>query len=312
MSIISIPFGFMGSGNKFDPTLRGTISPYFWYDFTDSDTMTLAGTTITEIDSKGSNTGSLAKGTSATKYTTAYNNPEFNTTFSTFNGDNNKNSCLARKYGTGDYLTDGNFGADTANTSFFFFQPAWEVSQTVYVASWKGDTPTVGSQPEEWGMVMLADGTGNPQGGATVYQTNSPTTKNLSVLSDSLANSFTSSYWSYDGAPNIGSGGLATNQLLNYHCSVIQNTATGGTHADMVVGRNTTDVSVAFPGPKNTGGSSLYEGFAIGGRARDNYLEGALFNIKHCVIYESTLTNTQITNVIASYNNAYPADELNT
>lgn len=306
------PFGFMGMGTQFDPTLGGTLTPYFWYDFTDSDTMTLSGTTITEIDSKGSNTGSLAKGTAATKYTTAYNDPVVVTvgtdTYSTFNGNPNKNSCLARKYGTGDYLTDGDFGADTANTSFFFIQPTWNMSQHVYVASWKGDSPTAGSQPEEWGMCLLADGSSSPQGGAVVYQTNSPTNTNLSVMSDSLANTFTSSYWSYDGASNVSAG----NQLENYHCQVIQNTATGGTHADMVVGRNTTDVSVAFPGPKNTGGSSLYEGFAIGGRARDNVIEGALFNIRHCVIYDTTLTNTQITNVIASYKNAYPGDLLNT
>lgn len=307
MSIISIPFGFMGSSNKFDPTLRGSLTPYFWYDFTDSDTMTLSGNAITEIDSKGSNTGSLAKGTSATKYTTAYNDPEFNTTFSTFNGDGSNNSTLARKYGTGDYLEDGSFGADTANTSFFFFQPTWNVAQHVYLASWKGQTPTAGSQPEEWGMCMLADGSTNPQGGATVYQTNSPTSKNVSVVTDSLANSFTSSYWSYDGASNV-----TANVLDNYHCQVIQNTATGGSHADMVVGRNTTDVSVIIPGPKDTNGSSLYEGFVIGGRARDNVNAGANFNIKHCVIYDSTLTNTQITNVIASYKNAYPADALNT
>lgn len=312
MAGIVIPFGFMGSSNKFDPTLRGSLTPYFWYDFTDSDTMTLSGNAITEIDSKGSNTGSLAKGTAATKYTTAYNDPEFNTSFSTFNGDGSNNSCLARKYGSGDYLTDGSFGADTANTSFFFFQPCWNVSQHVYVASWKGQTPTAGSQPEEWGMVQLADGTSSPQGGAVVYQTNSPTNTNLSVMSDSLANSFTSSYWSYDGASNVGTGDLGANQLTNYHCSVITNTVTGGSHADMVVSRGAGDASVAFPGPKNTNGSSQYEGFAIGGRARDNVNAGALFNIRHCVIYDSTLTNTQITNVIASYNNAYPQDALNT
>ena len=116
------PFAYMaaagGGGGGFDPTLGGAISPYFWYDFTDSSTMTLSGTDVTTIASKGSNTGTLAPGTTGTKYTSAYVAPTFNTTHTTFNGNGTStNSVMARRYGSGTYNTDGNFGADTSNTT---------------------------------------------------------------------------------------------------------------------------------------------------------------------------------------------------
>ncbi len=302
------PFGFMGMGSEFDPTLGGTISPFFWYDFTDSDTMTLSGTDVVDIASKGSNTGTLAKGTAATKYTTSYIAPTYNGTYTQFNGDttpSSKNSCLSRRYGSGTPSADGNFGANTNNTSFFFIKPTWNQSSYTWVASWKGGNVTAGSQPEEWGMCMLSDGTGYP--GTQNFMANSyATNANLAVFSHALSNTNNSGVFSYDGASKV------TGQTLDqYHCQVVKNTASGGTNADEIVGRNTTDVTSTFDGPKNTGGSTTNEYFTMGGRARTDVLYGGNFEVKHVVIYESSLSDTQIDNVIASYNNAYPADNLN-
>ena len=300
------PFGFMGMGSEFDPTLGGTISPFFWYDFTDSDTMTLSGTDVVDIASKGSNTGTLAKGTTATKYTTSYIAPGYSGSFTKFNGTGaNRNSCLSRKYGTGTPSADGNFGADTDNTSFFFIRPTWNQSSYTWVASWKGASVTVGSQPEEWGMCMLSDGSAYP--GTQNFMANSyATNSNLAVFSHALSNTNNSGVFSYDGASKT------TGQTLDqYHCQVVRNTSTGGSYADETVGRNTTDVTGTFNGPKNTGGSATQEYFTMGGRSRNDVLPGGNFEVTHVVIYESSLSDTQIDNVIASYNNAYPADNLN-
>lgn len=302
------PFGFMGMGSEFDPTLGGTISPYFWYDFTDSGTMTLSGTDVVDIASKGSNTGTLAKGTTATKYTTNYLAPIFNGTYTQFRGiraGGDRNSCLSRKYGTGTAATDGSFGADTNNTSFFFIKPTWNQSSYTWVASWKGASVTAGSQPEEWGMCMLSDGSGYP--GNSFYAANSyATNANFTVFTHALSNTNNSVYFSYD------SSGKITGQTLDqYHCQVVRNTSTGGSYADQEVGRNTTDTYCCVNGPKNTGGSSTQEYFTMGGRARNDVKYGGNFEVKHVVIFESSLSDTQVDNVIASYNNAYPADNLN-
>ncbi len=302
------PFGFFGAGGDFDPTLGGTISPYFWYDFTDSDTMTLSGTDVVDIASKGSNTGTLAKGTAASKYTTAYIAPTYNGTYTQFNGataGGSRNSCLSRRYGTGTPSADGDFGQDTNNTSFFFIKPNWNQSSYTWVASWKGGTVTAGSQPEEWGMCMLSDGTGYP--GSSYYAANSyATNANFTVFTHALSGANNSIYFSYET-----SGLFSGQELTQYHCQVVRNTATGVSYANQEVGRNTTDTYCCVDGPKLTGGSSTNENFTMGGRARTDVTFGANFAVTHVVIFESALTDTQVTDVIASYNNAYPGDMLN-
>ena len=306
------PFAYMaaagGGGGGFDPTLGGAISPYFWYDFTDSSTMTLSGTDVTTIASKGSNTGTLAPGTTGTKYTSAYVAPTFNTTHTTFNGNGTStNSVMARRYGSGTYNTDGNFGADTSNTTIWFGQPNWVSSSwTNWVVSWKGPTTAAGSQPEEWSPVMFFNGAYYP---GTIYQATGGASSNNTTVSTVANNSGNKiGNWSYNGASNI-----TGTQLDNYHSQVVRNTSNGGgVGADEEAGRSIGELTTTYQGPRDTLGNSQNEGLAIGGRARSDVSYGTNFNIKHYVMYESALTDSEITDVISSYEAAYPGDNLNT
>ena len=47
------PIGFFAPQvTGFDPTLGGTLTPAYWWDFTDSSTMTLTSTTVNTITDK--------------------------------------------------------------------------------------------------------------------------------------------------------------------------------------------------------------------------------------------------------------------
>ena len=50
---------------SFDPTLGGTIEPYLWYDFSDTGSMSITGSSINGITSKGFYTASLVRGKAA-------------------------------------------------------------------------------------------------------------------------------------------------------------------------------------------------------------------------------------------------------
>ena len=47
-----VPIGFFAAAGEFDPSLGGSLSTLYWWDFTDSSTMTLTGTDIDDITDK--------------------------------------------------------------------------------------------------------------------------------------------------------------------------------------------------------------------------------------------------------------------
>lgn len=314
------PFAFMASaagGAPFDPTLGGTITPYFWYDFTDSSQMTLSGTDLTAIASKGSNTNTIAKGSSGAKYTTNYIAPEFKTDYvtfkGTFTGGAYYNSALARRYGTGTSGDDAGFGINNSNTLLLFFKPYWVNTPSLWArtVSWKGYNVTAGNtQPEEWTPVVISDNASYP--GVAYYAANSPASRVYSIQSHGLSsvsvpvNANQTGIWSYSGASNV-TGGI----LDNYHCTVVRQTS-GGSYgvSDLVAGRNTTDITTAFPGPRN-GSSSNFEGLTLGGRSLTSDTFGGYFDIRHLLCYDSALTDQQIEDIISGYKASYPGDNLN-
>lgn len=313
------PFAFLGTSGPavFDPTLGGTITPYFWYDFTDTDTMTIVGNEIREIHSKGSNVGSLAKGdaVSPTKYITNYVPVTLQTddgNYALFSGSatNNTNSTLARRYGTGIPKYDGNFGDDSPATSIVILKPNWNsVTSTSWnrVVSFKGhDVHFTVKQPEEWTPVAMSINTS--YAGNTYTATGSYATSNVdSIQIQSLDASTNSTVrFSYSGSGDVTNG-----ELNYYHSAVARLTSTGGAFATAEYGRGTGEYqSTSFNGPRD-GSNSSHEGYVIGSRSRTDGYQGSTFKIRHALLYDTTLTDTQITNVLNSYKAAYPQDNLN-
>ena len=117
----------------FDPTLGGTVSPYFWYDFSDTGSMiAYSGSNEYQgITSKGTNTGSLEKGTTL-KYSSSYWTPFVGENgYSTFNNVSSKHSTVARKYGTGDFSNDNIFNTGSSFTAISFTQPVYKQNGTL-------------------------------------------------------------------------------------------------------------------------------------------------------------------------------------
>ena len=319
------PFAFLGTSGpvEFDPTLGGTITPYFWYDFTDTDTMTLrAGSSvdIEEIDSKGSNVGSIKIGTGA-KYSAPYyvypelksdssgNYAFFSGSYGT-GGAQQRNSSLARKYGSGNYQTDGNFSVNNPATFITFCRPDWKGnSNWLRLVSYKGNTGAESAvQPEEYNTVAFSGGNGYP--GDNYYATGSFASSDIySIQSQTYNNSQPPSnlsiIFSYSGSGDI------TNDKLNYwHSSVYRDTPSGGTYADSDGGRSSTELSITVRAGKE-GDTEQHEGYTIGGRSRDTEYAGAKGDLRHSLVYDVALSNAQIDALIANYKAAYPLDGLN-
>jgi len=124
---------------SFDATLQGTISPYLWFDFTDSSSMDLYDTNkIRSIESKGTYAMTLAS-MSELVYPNSYSAPIWNNEYVTFdgkwNGDisTNKSSHLSSYnaiQGTGSMAgvpiltTDGEF------TMLSFYKPKFTYDGT--------------------------------------------------------------------------------------------------------------------------------------------------------------------------------------
>jgi hypothetical protein len=311
------PFAFMASGvTEFDPTLGGTITPYFWYDFTDTSTMTIVGNEIREIDSKGSNVGSLAKGTSvsATKYITNYipvtlqtDDGNYALFSGSISGTTYRNSTLARRYGTGDSRLDGSFGDDNPATMISFTKPNWNsIDAWLQAMSFKGyDVNASVKQPEEWSPLAYSVGTSNYPG--TRYQaTGSYSSTGERIIIQQLAGSNYSVEFGYNGSGDI------TNGILDYyHSGVSVLTPSGGTYATAEEGRGPGEYQGPYvPGPRS-GTNASHEGFAIGSRSRTNAYAGPTFLCRHVLLYDSALSDSQITDVLNSYKAAYPQDNLN-
>ena len=319
------PFAFLGASAEagFDPTLGGTITPYFWYDFTDTSTMTFRiGSTvdIEGIDSKGSNTGSIVKGTSAKYSSPYYIYPELKSdssgNYAFFSGSVNgggtqlRNSSLARKYGSGNYQTDGDFSVNNPATFITFCRPDWKGNPDwLRMVSYKGNTGVQSAvQPEEYNPVAFSNGTNYP--GDNYFSTGSFASSNNYSLQSQTYNNIQlptnlAIIFSYNGSGDI------TDDKLNYwHSSVYRDTPSGGTYADSDGGRSSSELSITVRAGRE-GNTLQHEGYTIGGRSRDTEYQGAKGDVRHSLLYNVALSNAQIDALIASYKAAYPLDGLN-
>ena len=318
------PFAFLGTSGPavFDPTLGGTITPYFWYDFTDTSTMTFrlgSSVDIEEIDSKGSNVGSLKIGTSAKYQPPYYIYPELKSdssgNYAFFSGSGAggtqaRNSSIARRYGSGNYQTDGDFSVNNPATFITFCRPDWKGNGGwLRMVSYKGNTGIQSAvQPEEYNPVAFSNGGAYP--GDNYYATGSfASSDNYSIQSQTYNNqqqpTNLSIIFSYDGSGDI------TNDKLNYwHSAVYRDTPSGGTYADSDAGRSSTELSTTVRGGIS-GNTPQHEGYTIGGRSRDTEYNGAKGDVRHSLLYDVALSNAQINALIASYKAAYPLDGLN-
>lgn len=315
--MLNTPFAFMAgeaAAGAFDPTLGGSLTPYFWYDFTDSTTMTFSsGTDLDSITSKGTNTGTLAKGTASPKYTTNWNAPQFDGTnlYTHFRGTTGTlgatNSSLARRYGTGNYANDLGGQENVNNTLVMFFQPDFASLGTAgtynfrQVVSWKVPLNPTSSQAEEWSPVAMTNGTSYT--GTTYYMNNSPSSNVDAIASQFLGTTNRTAYYSYDGA------GYASG-LGPWNSMFVRRTAGTG-NGTINIGRNVADFASISDGPRDGTGDSAHEGLCVGNRSRDNESNGTGFYVRHLIIYNTTLSDTNVNGLISSYNSAYPSDGLN-
>lgn len=291
-----IPFGYYkapaAGGAAFDPTLGGTLTPYFWYDFSDSSTMTFSSANnIEAIVSKGSNTGEIRAFTNA-----AFTAPTHNGDSSRFFGNNGSGltSKLARRYSTDG--TDG--GLDAVWLSDFTIiqivnMASFGSSGLTYLPGVSYKAYNLTNSPEEFNPLFTGTFSSSNQ---FVSTDTTSTYQNLTSHYLSTGGNRTTKY-SFDGATPTGWQSWFTKANLT----------TGGNE----VGRDTSSTatnSTAF----RLRTASNNENFAIGGRARNDVTYAPnTFDIAQVVVYPSLLSNTNIDAVLANFSTAYPTFNLN-
>lgn len=306
------PFGFLqgaaGGGAVFDPTLGGTISPYFWYDFTDSSTMTFSsGNNITAIASKGSNTGDIAQGT-GTKYTTSWIAPTWEGDYTQFYGNDGAttyNSSLSRRYSS-----DGTNGKDdvpfeyaSAMTAIVFgsvnFSPTPVPAENIYYLISIKDYNMTNTGYDEFNVFGVNTWTGIT-GTWTFSWLSTDTTKYPVYMSHALRASNQVTAYSMNGVSPADTGWF----------SMVTKLGTGSDGGE--VQRASGEVKdYGTDRPRSYAGTTTNENFTIGNRARNSALGSYPFKLKHVIIYDAELSDTEIEDVRVSYNGAYPGDSLN-
>lgn len=310
--MIILPFGFLagaaGGGPAFDPTLGGTLSPYFWYDFTDSSTMTFSsGNNIEAIASKGTNTGDLAKGGSGfAKYTTNWIAPTWEGDYTQFYGNSGGtlyNSSLSRAYSS-----DGTQG----NNDYPFYNDNAVSVVTIYEVDFTAITTT-----NLWYLVSVKGRSGISSPGFDEF---GPLVANVwSSLS------FTFQWLSTDTskAPSAGMSGLrSSNQIGVYSYNGVTPSSTGWSMQmyshDAVGGISNGDIYREVPEVANfanrlrsTAGVSGYENLTVGSRSRDNVTQAAPFKLKHLLVYDINIDSTNYGDLLLNYKAAFPGDNIN-
>lgn len=296
----------------FDPTLGGTLEPAHWYDFTDNTTMTFSGSKVIEITSKGSISGSIAKGT-GTKYTTNWIGPEYDavnkcTIFSGSTGGTSQlNSALARRYGTSPGYDLGFANGDQYTTAVFFEPDYFVLTPTntagvTQAVSNKGQGSTGLPEEDTWLMIGRNSYAGQIDRMAESANSNLYVAgrHRLSFLSPS--NRFTA--MSYSGSSNVN-GFIGPWQSV-YGMNDGTDTSTGW--QAMQTSANTGSAGTPLT---RDGNNSTHENLTVGNRSRNNVYEGPNFRIRHLVSYKTILTGAQVDDLNASYAAAYPDDNFN-
>lgn len=301
------PFGFLApqTAAEFDPTLGGALEPAHWYDFTDSATMTFSGSKIIEMTSKGTISGSIAKGTS-TKYTAAgrWIGPEYDAVnqVTTFSGSSTTHSSLARQYGSSPTYDLG-FSSGSQYTTVAFIEPNWDMGAVVIQAiSNKGNGSTGLPEEDSWVLIGNIAYAGNLN--YTVDAISQPARTigrhRLSYLSPS--NRYIA--MGYSGSSQIN--GTVGPWVSVYGIS-------DGTDPSTGFNMKVTSTNTGSAGTPITrdGNNGSHENLTIGSRSRNNVYGGPSFRVRHVLSYKTILTDQQIDDLNASYASAYPDDNLN-
>ena len=322
---------------SFDPTLDGEVSPYFWYDFADASTFS-GGPAVgqyTSISSKGTNSGSLAKGPSSElKYNSSnWTEVLFNNNYSTFNNNvtlTGKNSTLARKYGTGDYANDSIFNTGSSFTAIHFTQPLYNNTGTndiqpliSFKAQTIAATASFSAMAEE--ISFLGAGING-----TIDITPPTPVNKLDFISTDTTNFTSMSYFEYEAPQSTN------NPDRDYTAYSYNGTAGGwqssyqvynsGSSNTLKVGRepisssqNFVTSSAIFNDAEGTPNTA--EGLTIGSRAFLYTTKNGTgtwaqepyeFGISHFIMYDSALSNDQIQRVIDNYSSSYNPVAFNT
>ena len=306
------PFAFMGGPSGpvgFDPTLGGAIQPAHWYDFTDDSTMTFSGSNfITEITSKGTISGSLAKGT-GTKYSAPYYiAPEYDpvnklTIFSGSTVGTSLNSTLARRYGTAPGYDLGFTGQSQFSTAVFY-EGNWSTLSGAgdWVVSNKGFGSTGLPEEDSWARLTTVN-----YAGTNLYLADSVTSTNYAYSSHRLsfyAPTNLSYLMSYNGSSEVVNDIGPFVSLYRTHDGT--NSSTG--YNTLITSTNTGSADSPI---NRDGNNTAHENLTVGSRSRNNVYSGARFRIRHLLSYKSILTGANIDALNASYAAAYPDDNFN-
>lgn len=267
----------------FDPTLGGTLTPYMWYDFTDSSTMTFSsGTNIEAIYSKGTNTGELRKSP-----TSGFIAPVWNGSYTRFYGGSSTHGKLCRRYSTDgtDGSNDTLFQVGNSLTFIAFFNPlfteAFEFSPFISMKSYN-----LTNGPDEYNMLMMESNSPPSDSTRTWTSTNTATYPNIMTY-----------YW------NFGSRGIRYSfsgaTPAGWNSWVSQQNGSSSINAGRTW-NNKAGFGVGNYGTTNT----AYENFTIGGRSRDNSPYGANVELAHVVLYSGLLTTQNIDDLITDYETA--------
>ena len=315
----------------FDPTLSGEISPYFWYDFSDRSTINPIGGNYgicDSITSKGTNTGSLARGdTSELKYSSSnwegFSAGPQAAIFNINAATNSKNSTIARAYGTGDYTTDTVFNTGSQMT-------------TLTITNFDNSVATNTSDAQPLISIKQPNGTAGVEelnlygfGLSGSFATGSNETNTF--ISTDTTNFRSASYLEYE-SPNIGNVNERDNVIYSYNGAVTPGSNqfesrymvyNSGSDNGFKVGREPisqssqtfTTSSVVFTDAEPT--PNTVEGLAIGSRA---FLytstvgspvwttEPYSFRVAQVLVYDAILTDDQIQRVLDNFKESVSTD----
>lgn len=304
------PFGFLqgaAGGGGFDPTLGGAITPYFWYDFTDSSTMTFSsGNNITAIASKGSNTGDIAKGSTINKYTSYWIAPTWEGDYTQFYGNSggtNYNSTLSRLYSSDG--TGGNNDTPFYHANAMSIVSVYQVDFTAvtdinahYVMSIKANNNLSQLGFDEFTPLVVNTWSSY---NATIQYISTTTVKAPAAGLHALRNSNQAGLYSYNGVSPSNTGWV----MQGY-----SHDASGGTtNGDFY--REVSEVANFANRIRSSAGVSTWENFSIGSRSRNDVLGSAPFKLKHVVVYDFNIDTDNYQLLLDNYNAAFPGDDLN-
>ncbi len=285
--MIFTPFAFMGGAPAaagFDPTVGGTLTPYYWFDFTDSATMAFnSGVNIDTITSKGSSTGTMVARANQNQ------NPTYSTTYSHFGlGSSNSglqiiDSNLPARMNSDDFTVmlianvDMSSASSTNSRPLSYFAPSGTMTSPVNFDIF----PSYGSIPNFPQTKDIDTGVqGNPTNAPNMYggfYNSADLYNHKHYTSGTTETGWTSMMLRYDSSTKKMEYGLALDSSNMLEINSVMN---------------------SYVSPSATG-------LTLGARAVSNQTVGANMDVTALLYYGSKLTNTNIDDILTSFTAPY-------